>query len=150
MPSSAAGKLPEPERTMTTAEIAASLHEKAIEQLAQAIQAIGAGDIEKRCNATNAAVEMIATLHMALEFDVKNETVDRMGAVYRFVLASLFRVNLQDDDGLAAQIIEVLRPLADAWRLLAEAGDELSPAMLDTGLIGELDKASKTAEAASL
>ena len=150
MPSNAARKLPEPECSMTTAEIAASLHERAIERLAEAIDAISSGDIEQRCHAINATVEIIATLHIALEFDAKNDTVDRMGALYRFVMASLFRVNLQDDAGLAVKIIEVLRPLAEAWRLLADTHAETDPVLLEPVLIGELDKASRLAEAASL
>jgi flagellar biosynthetic protein FliS len=150
MTSNAATKLPEPESRMTTAEVAAALHERAIEQLADAIEAIAAGQIERRCHAINDTAEIVATLHVALEFDPDNEIVDRMGALYRFVLASLFRVNLQNDHTLAVKLIEVLRPLAEAWRLLAKTCAETDATTLDTAMIVELERASRSAEAASL
>ncbi len=150
MPSNAATELPEPESQMTTAEVAATLHERAIEQLAEAIDAIAAEEIERRCHAITETAEIIATLHVALELDEENEIVERLGALYRFVLASLFRVSLQNDHALAVKLIEVLRPLAEAWRLLAKTCADIEPTALDTAMIGELDKASRIAKAASL
>ena len=134
---------------MTTAEAAAWLHEKAIDELTLAIGAIEAGDIEFRCNSVNLTAEAIATLHMAVDYENGGETAERMGAIYRFVLANLIRINLQNDADLAAQIICVLVPLREAWRVAAEVATYEAATSEDPILLERFDKASRSAEAAT-
>lgn len=141
--------LPE-ETAMTAAEIAASLHGEAIEQLSIAIGAIEAGDIEARCTAVNLTVEIVTTLHLALDFDEGGETIDRLGAIYRFVLASLFRINIQNDSELADKVVGVLTPLFNTWTALSKMLGDDAVAETDPAIIAKLEGASRSAEAAAL
>ena len=149
MPSTAV-KLQIEEAVMSTAGIAARLHGEAIEQLSVAIGAIEAGDVEARCQAINLAVEMVTTLHLALDFEEGGETAERMGAIYRFVLASLFRTNIGNDAALAGKLINVLRPLHDAWAAVSRVVDEAGEEAADHNFMNRLEGASRNAEAAAL
>lgn len=148
--SSNAAPLPPEETLMTTADVAALLHGEAIEQLTIAIGAIEAGDIETRCMAMNFAVEATTTLHLALDFDQGGEVIERMGAIYRVVLASLFRANLQNDAELTAKVIDVLKPLHDAWSAVSKVVGDETGLDDDAALIARLEHASRSAEAAAL
>ena len=66
--------------------------------------------------------------------------------IYLDEVAAHSLLSAEDEVRLAKAMEEGRRAQVE----LDSRGDELSPAMLDTALIGELDKASKTAEAASL
>lgn len=134
---------------MTTAEAAAWLHEKAIDELALAIGAIEAGDIEFRCTSVNLTAEAIATLHMAVDYENGGESAERMGAIYRFILANLIRINIHNDAELAAQLISVLTPLREAWRVAAEVMGRDNENSNDPALMDHFEKASRSAEAAT-
>ncbi len=111
-----------------SAGLAAQLLDKAMACLDEAVGAIECNDIETRCNTINLASEIITTLHLGLDFDNGGETADRLGAIYRFILAQLIRVNLTGDETLATRISEVLSPLADAWHEVdkrIESGNQL-------------------------
>ena len=92
------------------------LYDEAITGLAAAIRAISDNEIEERCNRINVVTEIVATLHLSLDMDKGGEIADQLGSIYRFILAQLIRINIQSDAELAAQIIDVLKPLRDAWQ----------------------------------
>lgn len=91
------------------------LYDEAIKGLATAIKAIRANDIEERCNSINVVTEIVATLHLSLDMDKGGEIAEHLGSLYRFILAELIRINIHSDAEKAAQIIDVLKPLRDAW-----------------------------------
>lgn len=91
------------------------LYEEAIASLVAAIEAMEQNEIEERCNRVNVVTEIIATLHMSLDMENGGEIADRLGSLYRFILAQLIRVNIHSDAAGAAKIIELLTPLRNAW-----------------------------------
>ncbi|NIA69477.1 flagellar export chaperone FliS [Pelagibius litoralis] len=103
------------------------LYDEAINGLAAAINAISDNEIEERCNRINVVTEIVATLHLGLDMDKGGEIAEQLGSIYRFILGQLIRVNIHSDSQGAAQIIDVLKPLRDAWvevdKRLAEGED---------------------------
>lgn len=121
-------------------EIVVKLLEKTLQCLEESIVAIDENDIETRCNVINLASEIVTTLHLGLDFERGGETADRLGQVYRFVLAQLIRINIGNDADLARRIIEVMRPLRDAWldvHLQSENGEK--PADLEALIANSLE-----------
>jgi len=92
------------------------LYDEAITGLAAAIRAISDNDIEERCNRINVVTEIVGTLHLSLDIDKGGEMAEQLGSIYRFILGQLIRINIHSDAEKAAQIIDVLKPLRDAWQ----------------------------------
>jgi flagellar protein FliS len=67
---------------------------------------------------------------MSLDMEKGGEIADQLGRIYRFVLAQLIRINIHSDAEGAAKIIDLLKPLRDAWQevdqRMAEGADEAS------------------------
>lgn len=91
------------------------LYDEAITGLVAAINAIRDNDIEERCNRINVVTELVATLHLSLDMEKGGDLAEQLGSIYRFILAQLIRINISSDAEKAAQIIDVLKPLRDAW-----------------------------------
>lgn len=103
------------------------LYDQTIASLEAAIEAIQQNAIEERCNRLNVATEIMATLHMSLDMENGGEIADGLGRLYRFILARLIRINIQSDAAGAAQIVDLLTPLREAWQEVDQrmaAGDE--------------------------
>lgn len=95
------------------------LYDEAIAALRVASMATTAGDIESRCNAVTAAMEIVGYLYMTLDPDLGGEIAANLGSLYAHVLAQLPRVNLQNDAEAAEHVIAILEPLRDSWNELA-------------------------------
>ncbi|WP_422367616.1 flagellar export chaperone FliS [Pelagibius sp.] len=91
------------------------LYDEAITGLVAAINAIRDNDIEARCNRINVVTELVATLHLSLDMEKGGDVAEQLGSIYRFILGQLIRINISSDAEKAAQIIDVLKPLRDAW-----------------------------------
>lgn len=91
------------------------LYDEAIISLTAAIEAMEQNEIEERCNRVNVVTEIIATLHLSLDLESGGEIADQLGALYRFILGQLIRVNIHSDAAGTAKIIDLLTPLRDAW-----------------------------------
>jgi flagellar protein FliS len=95
------------------------LYDEAIAALRVASMATSAGDIESRCNAVTAAMEIIGFLYMTLDPDLGGEIAANLGSLYADMLARLPRVNMQNDAEAAEHVIAILEPLRDSWNELA-------------------------------
>ena len=91
------------------------LYDEAIASLAAAVEAIKQNQIEERCNCINVVTEIVGTLHMSLDMEKGGEIAEQLGRLYRFVLAQLIGINIKSDIAGAERIIELLKPLRDAW-----------------------------------
>lgn len=113
-------------------EIVVMLYNEAILSLTAAIKAMQQNDIEERCNRVNVVTEIVGTLHMSLDMEEGGDIADQLGSLYRFVLAQLIRINIHSDAEGAAKIIDLLKPLRDAWQevdqRMARGEDESSAA----------------------
>ena len=111
-------------------QVVVMLYNEAILSLTAAIKAMQQNDIEERCNRVNVVTEIVGTLHMSLDMEKGGEIAEQLGHIYRFVLAQLIRINIHSDAEGAAKIIDLLKPLRDAWQevdqRMAEGADEAS------------------------
>ena len=96
------------------------LYDEAISGLLAAMDAIGRGDIEGRFNATTRAADVIAELYMSLDMELGGEIAASLGAIYNHVLTQLPQINFGNDVMVADQLINLLRPIRDAWCELDE------------------------------
>lgn len=106
------------------------LYDEAIASLKAAIDAMQQNAIEERCNRLNVVTEIVATLHMSLDMESGGEIAGDLGRLYRFILARLIRINIHSDAAGAAQIVELLMPLREAWeevdQRMAEGDDSIA------------------------
>lgn len=106
------------------------LYDEAIASLDAAIDAMKQNQIEERCNRVNVVTEIIGTLHMSLDMENGGEIADGLGQLYRFILAQLIRINIKSDIEGATKIVDLLKPLREAWvevdERMADDGDHLA------------------------
>jgi flagellar protein FliS len=120
------------------------LYEEAIAALTAAIEAMAQNDIEARCNHVNVVTEIVGTLHMSLDMEQGGEIADRLGRLYRYILAQLIRINIHSDAEGAAKIIDLLQPLRDAWEEVDQrlaSGDSEDQASMEATLLRRLEAA---------
>lgn len=91
------------------------LYDEAIASLDAAIDAMKQNEIEERCNRVNVVTEIVGTLHMSLDMENGGDIADGLGQLYRFILAQLIRINIHSDIEGARKIIDLMKPLRDAW-----------------------------------
>jgi len=97
------------------------LYDEAIAAMREAIHAQRTGQIEARCNAVNAALEVVGYLYMTLD-DVRGGDVAlNLGAIYAHILARLPQVNMTQDASIAEEAIALLKPLRASWNELDQA-----------------------------
>ncbi|MBX6323722.1 MAG: flagellar export chaperone FliS [Rhodospirillaceae bacterium] len=97
------------------------LYDEAIAALREAIHAARAGDIETRCNAVNAALEIVGYLYMTLDDARGGDVARNLGAIYAHIIARLPQVNVAQDPAVAEEAIGLLKPLRAAWAELDQA-----------------------------
>ena len=132
--------------TSTPVKLIALLYDKAIISLKEAIQAIADGEIEKRWQANNKAVEIITHLANTLDHDKGGEVAGNLDQLYDFMLARLLNVDLKNDPQPAREVIDLLMPLREAWHQLAE---EAPQGGAQPGYQGDASKAPPSQPAAS-
>jgi flagellar protein FliS len=95
------------------------LYDEAIAAIRIAGMAAASGDIEGRCNAVTAAMEIVGFLYMNLDSDQGGEVANNLGSIYAYILSQLSRVNLYNDSETAERMVNLLEPLRDSWNELA-------------------------------
>jgi flagellar protein FliS len=95
------------------------LYDEAIAAVRIAGMAAASGDIEGRCNAVTAAMEIVGFLYMNLDSDQGGEVANNLGSIYAYILSQLSRVNLYNDTETAERMVGLLEPLRDSWNELA-------------------------------
>ena len=108
--------------TSSPAQLVALLYDKAIASLREAIQAIEAGEVERRWKANNKASEIITHLANTLDHDAGGEIAANLERLYNFMLTRLFEVDRYKDAKAAREVIGLLEPLRDSWHQLAADG----------------------------
>ena len=108
-------------------KVVVMLYDEALAALSAAIEAMKQNEIEERCNCVNVVTEIIGTLHMSLDMERGGEIAEQLGSLYRFILAQLIGINIRSDVAGAQKVIELLKPLREAWvevdQRLAEGAD---------------------------
>jgi flagellar protein FliS len=124
--------LPEELQHASGARLVATFYDEAIAALEDAIEAIAAGDIERRFNSVVVATGLIAELAKALDEEAGGEIAQNLGQLYIFIMTQLPLININNDPNPARNAIRLLTPLRDAW-------DEL-----DSRLDAEPDRSVET------
>jgi len=113
--------------TASPAKLVAMLYDRAIRALRDAVRAIGANDIEARCNNNAKAVGIITHLWGTLDLERGGEIAINLSELYRFMVTRLKDVDLRNDAKAAEEVIGLLLPLAESWRKLSIQAADAAP-----------------------
>jgi len=105
--------------SLSPAKRVALLYDKAIASLRDAIQAIEAGDIERRWKSNKLACDVIETLWATLDVEQGGEIAQNLNRLYSFMLQHLPAVDFRNDPKPAEEVIALLEPLRQSWHELA-------------------------------
>ena len=124
--------------TASPSRLIVMLYDEAIESLTTAASAARSGDIEMRCNAVTAAIEIVGTLYMTLDVDRGGDVARNLGAIYAHIINRLPQVNLNRDPRIAEEAVGLLKPLRASWNELdismaSGMAEELLPDLALTG-----------------
>lgn len=103
-------------------KLVAMLYDKAIDSLKDAVHAIEVGNIQARWNANLRAQEILTHLSATLDHSRGGEIAENLDRLYRFMLARLFLVDVNNDPKPALDVIALLEPLRASWHELANQG----------------------------
>ena len=107
----------------------AMLYDRAIGLLNEAVEAIEAGDIERRWRCNSKATEVICHLWETLDMDQGGEIAANLNRLYDFMIRRLTAVDAANDPQAARDVIRLLEPLRRSWHELADAqGSQANPA----------------------
>jgi flagellar protein FliS len=96
------------------------LYDEVLARLEAAVAAVEHGDIEARCVSVNKAIEIICHLCVTLDSEQGGEIAEKLGNLYRFLLARLPAVNVLNDAEPARAAIRLLTPVRNSWTELDE------------------------------
>ena len=122
-----------PERTIVL------FYDQAIESLHEAISAIARNAIVERCNATTAAIEVLAEMVQCMELDEQDELAFNILRIHRFIISRLPQVNLYNDAKFAAEAVRLLRPLRDAFAIVERESETLKK----SGALGRVPRTDR-------
>ncbi len=101
-------------------KLVAMLLDRAVMLLHEAIEAIEAGDIQRRWRANSKATEIIAELWQALDRERGGEIAENLNRLYGFMTMHLVMVDAENSAQAARDVINLLEPLRRSWRELAD------------------------------
>jgi flagellar protein FliS len=104
--------------TASPSRLVVMLYDEAIEALNTAAAAARSNDIETRCNAVTAAIEIVGMLYMTLDTDRGGDVAGNLGVIYAHIINRLPQVNLTRDPRAAEEAISLLTPLRASWNEL--------------------------------
>jgi len=111
-------------------------YDQVADNLHTAISAIARNDIQERCNAVNAAIELLGDMLQCFSLDADDEIVINLEQIHTFLIARLPQVNFHNDAKFAAEAIRLLRPIRDAWavadKVEREAAEKVHPVAFGT------------------
>lgn len=117
--------------TAPPAKLVAMCYDRAIGALGDCVRAIEAGDIERRCNNSTRAANIIAHLWSTLDLEQGGDIARNLSDIYNAAMRRLSDINMKNDADAAREVIELLRPLAQSWNELADRGEQMpGPAVM--------------------
>ena len=97
----------------------AMLYDRAISLLNEAVEAIEAGDIERRWRCNAKATEVVCQLWEALDMDQGSDIAANLGQLYEFIVRRMTDIDIGNDAQAAREVIGLLEPLRRSWHELA-------------------------------
>jgi flagellar protein FliS len=99
------------------------LYDGLLSAVGAARSALGRGDIRGKCEHINTAVRIIDEgLTSGLNLDAGGEIAIDLKRLYDYCNMRLTTANARNDDALLAEVIEIITPLALAWKQIRGAG----------------------------
>lgn len=112
--------LPDELRDVSQCRLVVTFYDQIVAALEDAIDAIEAGDIERRYNAVVVATGLISELQLSLDEEFGGDIARNLGQIYSYVLNRLPQVNTYNDPAPAENGLRLLKPLRDSWVELDE------------------------------
>ena len=107
--------------TASPARLLVMLYDRLVLDLAQAEEALRAGDRENASPKLLHAQEIVLELRVTLRMDVWDGAAG-LAELYGFLITEMIKANVQADADIAASCRALVEPLRDAWREAALAG----------------------------
>jgi flagellar protein FliS len=118
MIASAASKYREVQaQTSTPGELLLALYDGLFRFLAGAKHCLEAGDRAKGAQFVTKSHAIVSELLLALDFSQSPELCRRLSSVYDFCMSRLTQANMTGDATKVDEVIRVLTPLREAWRI---------------------------------
>jgi flagellar protein FliS len=106
------------------AKLVAMLYERAITLLHETVEAIEAGDIERRWRANNKATEVICHLWQTLDRERGGEIAENLNRLYGFMMMRLTMVDVENNAQAAREVVGLLEPLQRSWAEVAGENEQ--------------------------
>lgn len=103
-------------------EIIVLLYEGAIAALQQAEQAIDSGDVSRKINRINKALDIIDGLAAALNHEHGGDISANLASLYDYMKVRLSMANLKNDKEMMAEVRTLLSDLLTAWTEISGRG----------------------------
>ncbi len=91
------------------------LYDGAIAALRQAVTAIEAHDIEKKCTHLNRAIAIILQLEGTLNFELGGEVAQTLKTLYLYSRGEIMKANIENSAEILLSLIEKISTVREAW-----------------------------------
>ncbi|MCP5141982.1 MAG: flagellar export chaperone FliS [Chromatiales bacterium] len=102
------------------AELVYMLFESAVDRLAAAKGYIEREQTARKGEMISKATAIIVELQRSLDMEKGGEFAERLDALYDYMLRQLTQANLHNDVAKIDEVIKLLTPIRDAWKVTSE------------------------------
>lgn len=102
------------------AELVYMLFESAVDRLAAAKGHIERKEIARKGETIGKATAIIVELQRSLDMEKGGEFAERLDTLYDYMLRQLTQANLHNDVAKIEEVIKLLTPIRDAWKVTAD------------------------------
>ncbi len=97
------------------------LFDGAIERINAARAALEAGNLARKGELVGKAITILGGLRETLDFKAGSELAENLDHLYAYMQRKLLEAHAQNQLQGFAEVIDLLRPLAEAWRSIPES-----------------------------
>lgn len=90
-------------------------YDQVIDCLHTAICAIARNDIQGRCDATTATIELLSGMLQSFGEASDDDVVNNLHKIHTFIIKRMPRVNIMNDARFLADAIRLVKPIRDSW-----------------------------------
>ena len=87
---------------------------------------------EKKAEHLNKSLSMIAALQAGLDYEKGKDIAENLGALYEYCYKNVFKASSSGDLSLIDEVIELIEPIADAWKQMPENIKRVSKDQIDS------------------
>jgi flagellar protein FliS len=97
------------------------LFDGAIERISAARAALEAGNLARKGELVSKAITILGGLRETLDFKAGGELAENLDGLYAYMQRKLLEAHAKNQPQGFAEVIDLLRPLAEAWRSIPES-----------------------------